>query len=90
MDQQVAIDLARESLALGLMIAMPILGVGVAVGLMIGLFQALTQIQEQTIATVLKILVMVLVAAALLPWMTIKTIEFSVDLISNIPERMIP
>jgi flagellar biosynthetic protein FliQ len=53
--------------------------------MLIGLFQALTQIQEQTIAIVLKIIVMVLVAAYTMPWMTEIMIEHATDVFHTIP-----
>jgi len=71
------------------MIATPILLSGVAIGLLIALLQALTQIQEQTIATVLKIIVMVLVAGYTMHWMTDIVVERSIDIYHAIP-RIIP
>ena len=50
-----------------LLIGSPVLLVGVVVGLLIGLFQALTQIQDQTISFVPKIVAMVAVLALVLP-----------------------
>ncbi len=70
MDAQLAVDICRDAIWMALLIGSPVLIAGTAVGLLIGLFQALTQIQEQTIAIVLKIVVMVLAIAFLMPWMT--------------------
>jgi flagellar biosynthetic protein FliQ len=89
MDAQIAIDLCRNATWIALLIASPILIAGTAVGLLIGLFQALTQIQEQTIAIVLKIMVMVLVLAYLMPWMTIKMMDYASELLQEIPQRML-
>jgi len=89
MDAQYAIDLCQHMVWTGLIIGMPILFAGVAIGLMIGLLQALTSIQEQTIATVLKIIVMLLVAAYTMPWMTEIMIERATDIFHTIP-RFIP
>ncbi|MDR1924532.1 MAG: flagellar biosynthesis protein FliQ [Planctomycetaceae bacterium] len=89
MDAQVAIDLCRNATWIALLISMPVLISGTLVGLLIGLFQALTQIQEQTIAIVLKILVMVLVLAYLMPWMTIKMMDYAGELFQEIPQRML-
>ena len=90
MDAQLSVDLVRAGIWLALMIALPVLISGVTVGLLLGLFQAVTQIQEQTIAIVLKIVVMVLVGALLFPWMTIHMCEFTTDLYENIPEYVSP
>ena len=89
MDAQTAVDICRDSIWVALLIVMPVLVAGTAIGLLIGLFQALTQIQEQTIAIVLKILVMVLVLAFLMPWMTRMMMDYSGNLFSSIPERML-
>ena len=88
MDAQSAVDLCRSAIWIALIISSPILAAGTLIGLLIGLFQALTQIQEQTIAIVLKIVVMVLVAAIIMPWMAIHLIEFTSDVVSSIPERL--
>ena len=88
MDAQLAVDICRDSIWIALKIGAPVLIAGTAIGLLIGLFQALTQIQEQTIATVLKILVMVLAIAYLMPWMADHLIEFTTDIFKSIPEKL--
>ena len=62
--------LVREALMLTLLVSAPILGAGLVVGLVISLLQAVTQVQEQTLAFVPKIVAMVLVAILLLGWIT--------------------
>ena len=88
MDAQDAIDLGREALWTTLMIGSPVLVAGMAVGLLIGLFQALTQIQEQTVAFVPKIVAMVLALSFTLPWLITRMIQYSSDLILGIPDRL--
>ena len=61
--------LVREALMLTLLISAPVLGIGLLVGLVISLLQAVTQVQEQTLAFVPKIVAMVLVAVLLIGWM---------------------
>ena len=60
--------LVREALMITLLVSAPILGAGLVVGLVISLLQAVTQVQEQTLAFVPKIVAMVLVAILLLGW----------------------
>ena len=60
--------LVREALMITLLVSAPILGAGLLVGLVISLLQAVTQVQEQTLAFVPKIVAMVLVAVLLLGW----------------------
>jgi flagellar biosynthetic protein FliQ len=61
----------------------PILGAGLIVGLLISLFQAVTQIQEQTLTFVPKIIAMILVAVILLGWISIRMSEFAVEMFSG-------
>ena len=70
------------------MLVIPILIAGTAIGLLIGLFQALTQIQEQTIAIVLKIIVMMLVVVYTMPWMSKIMIERAQETFQTIPGMM--
>ncbi len=66
---ELAIGLGREAIWISLLISAPVLLAGMVVGLVIGLLQAVTQIQEQTVAFVPKIVVMVLVLSFTLPWL---------------------
>ncbi len=72
-----AVDVARDALWQSLIIAVPILGAGLLIGLMVSLFQAVTQIQEQTLTFVPKIIVMILVAIVLLGWIAARMTEFA-------------
>jgi len=60
------IDLAREMIGLALLIAGPLLLVGLIVGVAVSVFQALTSVQEQTLSLVPKMLAVVLVGLFLL------------------------
>jgi flagellar biosynthetic protein FliQ len=80
---QGAIDVARTALIEALIIAVPILGAGLLVGLVISLFQAVTQIQEQTLTFVPKIIVMILVAVVMLGWITVRMTEFAVAMFAG-------
>ena len=87
MDSQDAIDLGREAIWITLTIGSPVLLAGMVVGLLIGLFQALTQIQEQTVAFVPKIVAMVLALSFTLPWLVSRMLQYSTELIEGIPGR---
>ncbi len=65
-----AIDVIRESLTLMLMLSAPILGASLLIGLTVSLVQAVTQLQEQTLSFVPKILGMGIVAILATPWLT--------------------
>ena len=79
-----AVDVARDALWQALIIAVPILGAGLLIGLMISLFQAVTQIQEQTLTFVPKIIVMILVAITLLGWIAARMTEFATEMFVNL------
>ena len=76
-----AIDLAREMLIIALKIAAPILVAGVVVGLIVSIFQSVTSIQDQTVTFVPKIVIMIIVAAVLLPWIAARLVEYAADLL---------
>lgn len=73
--------LVRDMLMIVLKIAAPLLAAGMLVGLLISLFQSITSIQDQTLTFVPKIVAMVMVAFALLPWIIRKLVEYTTDLL---------
>lgn len=85
MDTQIAVDLGREALMTAVIIGAPILLVGIVVALVVGLLQALTQIQDQTLSFVPKIVAMIAAVAVCLPWLVQRMVEYSESLITNIP-----
>lgn len=85
MQAEHAIDLGREAVMMSLLIGSPVLLVGTVIGLLIGLIQALTQIQDQTVSFVPKIIAMIAAVGICLPWLIQKMMEYSQDLITNIP-----
>src|SRR5213083_2427342 len=88
MDPQDAINLTQQAMLTALLLGAPVLLAGVLVGLLIGLAQALTQIQDQTVAFVPKIVAMVAVLILCLPWLVQKLVEYSEELIANIPKTI--
>lgn len=83
MDPSTAIDLCRSTLMAAVVIAAPMLLVGMAAGLLVGLIQALTQIQDQTVSFVPKILAMAAVLIACLPWLMTRMVEFTRNVFEN-------
>ncbi len=77
---QEAVETARVALIEALIIALPILGAGLVVGLLVSLFQAVTQIQEQTLSFVPKMIVTALATIALLGWIAARLIEFATEM----------
>jgi flagellar biosynthetic protein FliQ len=83
-----AIDLGRQAMFTALLLGSPILAAGLVVALVMGLLQALTQIQDQTISFVPKIVAMVAALAVCLPWLISRLVEYSQQLITNIPNTI--
>ena len=78
------IDVVRGALLQALIIAVPILGSGLFVGLLVSLFQSITQIQEQTLTFVPKIIVMILVAVVLLGWISVRLGDFASEMFTGL------
>ncbi|MCI5823797.1 MAG: flagellar biosynthesis protein FliQ [Candidatus Gastranaerophilales bacterium] len=85
MDSSLFLTVIQDILILTLQLSAPILVVAVAVGLIISIFQSVTQIQEQTLTFVPKIIACVLVLILTLPWMLNIFITRVNDLFSKIP-----
>lgn len=78
--------IGTQAIKTALMVAAPVLLVSMAVGLMISIFQALTQIQEQTLTFVPKVIAIVLVFLLLGSWMTNNLVEFTEHMLSAISD----
>ena len=78
-----AVDVVRQSLTLMLLLSAPILGAALVIGLTISIFQAATQIQEQTLSFVPKIIGMGTVAIFATPWLARLILEFSTRMFSG-------
>ena len=83
MSQEQVLEIARQALMTALMVSAPILLVSLAVGVVISLFQAMTQINEVTLAFVPKILAVFAVFAIAGPWMLSVMTEFATRLLTN-------
>jgi flagellar biosynthetic protein FliQ len=90
MAAQDAIDLVRSAIVMSLVLGTPVLMIGMLVGLLVGLVQALTQIQDQTVSTVPKLMAMTIAIMIALPWMTDQLLEYSRNLIREIPANVMP
>ena len=70
------IELARQAIMLLVLLSLPVLVTGPLVALVVSVLQAVTQVQDQTIGLVPRILAMLLAFAITAPWMLSKLIEF--------------
>jgi flagellar biosynthetic protein FliQ len=76
MEMTTVIDIGRQAIWIILLVSGPMLLSGLAVGLIVGIFQAVTQIHEMTLTFIPKIIVMVGVFLALLPWMLVEMVDY--------------
>jgi len=81
-------DTARQAVVLGLETAGPVLLVILAVGLVVGTIQAATQIQDQSVGFVVRLLAVAAALVVLLPWMLDRLVVFSTDLFERIPSLL--
>jgi flagellar biosynthesis protein FliQ len=86
MDQDVVVSLAVSAMELALKIALPLLLIALAVGLVVSVFQAVTQIQEQTLSFIPKILATAAVMVIGGPWMLDQLLSYTRDLWLSIPQ----
>ena len=83
-----AAELTRNAVALVLMLGAPIMLMAIIVGLAISILQAVTQLQDQTLSFVPKIIAMALAGLALLPWMMHRMVEYATEIFNNIPSQL--
>jgi flagellar biosynthetic protein FliQ len=81
-----AVQLLRGGVLQTLLIAAPLLLIGMVVGLIISIFQATTSIQEQTLSFVPKIAAILGALILLGPWIMASMMQFTVRLFGRIPE----
>lgn len=85
MTQDFATQVLYNAVVLTIILSMPAVGLGLAIGFVISLFQAVTQIQEQTLTFVPKMVAVLGIVALTSPWMSSLLIDFITTLWSNIP-----
>jgi flagellar biosynthetic protein FliQ len=85
MSPEFVLDLGKQALILTLLLAAPMLLLGLAVGVVISILQSVTQIQEMTLTFVPKIIATVLALIFFGPWMLRLLIAFTVELYSKLP-----
>ena len=79
------VDVTRQTLMVMLMLSIPVLLAGLTIGLFVSVMQAVTQIQEQTLSFVPKIIGMVLIAIITMPWLVSKLMTFSTQMFGPLP-----
>ena len=85
MTPEFVVSFAQSAIGLTILVAMPMLGLGLIVGLAVSVFQATTSIQEMTLTFVPKILAVFFGLLYFAPWMLDKIMTFCESVFMNIP-----
>ncbi|MCG8395223.1 flagellar biosynthesis protein FliQ [Bacillus atrophaeus] len=84
MSSEFVISMAEKAVYVTLLISGPLLAIALLVGLIVSIFQATTQIQEQTLAFIPKIVAVLLGLIFFGPWMLSTILSFTTELFSNL------
>jgi flagellar biosynthetic protein FliQ len=85
MSSGLAIELMNHAVMLALMVAAPLLVTALLVGVLISLLQALTQIQEQTLTFIPKLVALAIVFLIAMPWMVRQLVDYLAQSIDALP-----
>jgi flagellar biosynthetic protein FliQ len=85
MDVDVIQEISNQGIKVALLISSPMLIGALVMGILVSLFQAVTQINEQTLSFIPKIIVIVAALVIFAPWMTETLTTYTRDLFLNIP-----
>jgi flagellar biosynthesis protein FliQ len=86
MTQDTVVSLATQAMTLALKIAGPLLLVGLVIGLLVSIFQAVTQIQEQSLTFIPKVVGVAVLIVLLGPWMLDQLVSYAQNLYTSIPQ----
>jgi flagellar biosynthetic protein FliQ len=86
MDQDTVVSLATSAMTLAIEVAGPLLLVGLVIGLVVSIFQAVTQIQEQSLSFIPKIVGLAALIVILGPWMLGQLVSYAQNLYMSIPQ----
>ncbi len=89
MTPDAVIDLGRGALTITVLLSAPLLMAALLTGLIVGLFQAATQINEQTLSFIPKLLSMVIVLVATGPWLLKVILDYTSNLITDVVPRVL-
>lgn len=88
MTPDVAIELTRQAVTMAFLLSVPVLAAAMLMGLLISIGQAVTQLQDQTLSFVPKLIAMTLVLLYTLPWTLHLLMEYATDVFHAIPTHL--
>jgi len=83
-NQSMVLYMAKEAVGTVLLVGGPILGISLLVGLLVSIFQAMTQIQEQTLSFIPKVVAVIAVLLLLGPWMLSVLTAYTSNLLTEL------
>ena len=86
MSSDFALQIGREALLMVMMVSAPMLGLGLLVGILVSIFQATTQIQEQTLSFIPKIIAIFVAILVFGPWMLNLLVDYTRALFISLPQ----
>jgi len=84
MNQELVVSIAERGIYMILIMSGPLLILALVVGLLVSIFQATTQIQEQTLAFVPKIVAVLVGLVFFAPWMISHMVSYTADILGNL------
>jgi flagellar biosynthetic protein FliQ len=88
MNELFALEIGRNALMMTVMLAAPMMGAALVVGLLVSIFQALTQINEQTLTFVPKILAVFAAMVVTGPWLLNTLVNYTAGLFAMLPNMV--
>lgn len=88
MENEFAVEVVNQGIRVALMLSAPMLIGALLVGVLVSIFQAVTQINEQTLSFIPKILVIIAALVIFSPWMMETMVSYTQELFLSIPERV--
>ncbi|MCX7779283.1 MAG: flagellar biosynthesis protein FliQ [Negativicutes bacterium] len=88
MSGDMAIQIGREALTMVMLVSAPMLGLGLIVGIMVSIFQATTQIQEQTLSFIPKILAVFVAILIFGPWILNLLVDYTRQIFLSLPQMI--
>jgi flagellar biosynthetic protein FliQ len=85
MSATLALELIRRAVVLCLLVSAPLLLTALLTGLVVSLLQAITQVQEQTLTFIPKLVLMAVVFLLVIPWMLSQLLEYLVSVLRALP-----
>lgn len=86
MNEEMVMNIGAEAIKTTLMLAGPLLLAAMAIGLVVSLLQAITQINEQTLTFIPKMVAIIVVLMVMAPWMMEILTHYTTEVLGNVTE----